>query len=258
MRGMRSTPEWPAPTPITSCRNTGSSTMAPNIAMATMKLVRLARLMTELTKSRGGRIGSAARSSCTMKPPMSGGAAAQYERGNPQGQIDPEHPAPGEIVDEEAAEDRAAHARGCPHAAQVALVTAALARGNDVGDDRLRHADEAAPAQPLQRPGGDELRHVLGDTAQHRRGDENDDGDLQQGAAAIEIAQFAIDRRRRGRGQEICGDDPRQVLEAVELAGDRGQRRSDDALIERRQHHAEQDAAEDDENLTMGEGLAVR
>jgi hypothetical protein len=97
----------------------------------------------------------------------------------------------------------------------------------------------------------------LGEAAQHRRGDENDDGGLQQRAAAVEIAQLAIDRRRGGRGEEVPGDDPRQVLEAVELAGNGRQGGGDDALIERRQHHAEQDAAEDDEDLAMAEGLAA-
>ena len=185
-------------------------------------------------------------------------AAAQDEGSNAQGQIDPEYPAPREIIDEEAAQDRAADARRRPHAAQIALVAAALARRDHVGDDRLRHADEAAAAQPLQGACGDELRHVLRRGAQPRGDDEEGDGGLQQHAAAIEVAQLAVDRRRRGRGQQIGRDDPRQPLEPVELAGDRRQRGGDDALVERRQHHAEQDAAQDDEDLAMREGAVRR
>ena len=43
----------------------------------------------------------------------------------------------------------------------------------------------------------------------------------------------------------MCGDDPRQMLEAAEIADDRRQRSRDDRLVERGEEHAEHERAED-------------
>jgi AcrR family transcriptional regulator len=77
------------------------------------------------------------------------------------GHVDVEHPAPREVVDEEAAEQRAGHRRHCKDGADQSHVAAALARRDDVGDDRLRSDQQTAGAHPLQRAESDQLSHRL-------------------------------------------------------------------------------------------------
>ena len=65
--------------------------------------------------------------------------------------VDVEDPAPREGVDEEAAEQRPGDRGDGEHRADQAHVAAALARRDDVGDDRLRADHQAAGADALQR-----------------------------------------------------------------------------------------------------------
>ena len=74
-------------------------------------------------------------------------------------QVDPEHPAPSQMLGEEAAEHRSADARGREHGAEIALVAPAIARSDDVGDGRMRHGDEAAAAETLEGAKNDQLGH---------------------------------------------------------------------------------------------------
>ena len=67
------------------------------------------------------------------------------------GQVDVEDPAPREVVDEEAAEQRPGDRRDAEHRADQAHVAAALPRRDDVGDDRLRADHEPAGADALDR-----------------------------------------------------------------------------------------------------------
>jgi hypothetical protein len=51
------------------------------------------------------------------------------ERDGADGEVDVEDPTPGEVVDEEAAEERPDHRRDAEHRTEEPLVLAALARG---------------------------------------------------------------------------------------------------------------------------------
>src|SRR5436189_45198 len=104
-----------------------------------MKPIALVVVNTRLRKSASGRLGEAA-----------------------DGEVDVEDPAPGEVVDEEAADQRPDHGRDPEDAAEVALVAAALARRDDVADDRDRRHHQASAAEPLEAAERDQLRHVLG------------------------------------------------------------------------------------------------
>src|SRR5262249_55176627 len=99
--------------------------------------------------------------------------------------------------------------------------------------------------EPLQRPERDQLRHVLADPAERRADEEDHDRRLQDDLAAVEIAELPVHRPRDGRGEEVGGDDPREVLDAAEVADDRRQRRRDDRLVERREEQDEQQRGED-------------
>ena len=79
------------------------------------------------------------------------------EREHADRDVDVEDPPPGERAGEEPAEQRADHTRQAEHSAEQALVTAALARGDDITDRRHRADHEAAAAEPLDRPEHDEF-----------------------------------------------------------------------------------------------------
>lgn len=75
--------------------------------------------------------------------------------------------------------------------------------------------------------------------------DEHGDGELEDALAAEEVAELAVDRQTDGGGQEIGGDRPGHLVEAVQLADDLRERGGDDHLVERcqqqRQHESEED-----------------
>ena len=63
--------------------------------------------------------------------------------------VDPEDPMPREIVCEKPAEHRPEHVRDRHHAREIALVLAALARRDNVGDRRLRYRAQARRRRSL-------------------------------------------------------------------------------------------------------------
>ncbi len=121
-----------------------------------------------------------------------------------------------------AAHQRSGDRGHAPDRRQIALVAAALTRGHDIGDGGLRQRHQAATAQPLQRAEQDQLVQRLRQRAQHRRDDEQADGDRQQLAAPVDVGKLAVDRRGDGRGDQISGDDPGQMPESIQVRGDGG------------------------------------
>ena len=93
--------------------------------------------------------------------PRAEGGRDHGQREEAERQVDVEDPAPREVVDEEAAEQRAGDDRDAEDAAEEALVAAAVARRDEVADDGHRDDDQAAAAEPLDRPERDQLRHRL-------------------------------------------------------------------------------------------------
>lgn len=112
------------------------------------------------------------------------------ERDETDGEVDVEHPAPGELVDEQSAEQRAEHAGRAEHGAEESLVAAAFAGRDDVAHDRHRQHDQPAAAQALERAEADELGHVLGDATEDRADQEDDDGVLEELLAAVLVAEL--------------------------------------------------------------------
>ena len=94
------------------------------------------------------------------------------EREQAQRQVDVEDPAPGEVVDEEPAEERPDHGRDAEDGAEETLVFAPLAWRHDVPDHGHRRHDQAAAADPLEGAERDQLAHVLREPAKStsRRG----------------------------------------------------------------------------------------
>ena len=166
------------------------------------------------------------------------------ERDGSDRHVDVEDPAPREVVDEEPAEQRPGHRRHGEDGPHQAHVPAASPRGDDVGEDRLCPDDEPAGAEPLDRAEDDQLEHRLREPGEHRAHQEDRDRGQEDGLAPEHVAELAVEGRGDGRGEEVGGHDPGEVVEAAELADDRRERRRDDRLVERRQEHAEHERDE--------------
>ena len=168
------------------------------------------------------------------------------QRHDPDRDVHVEDPAPRRVVDEEAAEQRPGDAAHPEDRADHALVAAAIARRDDVADDRLGEDDEPAAAEALQRAEGDELAHALRLPAQRRPDEEDDDRALEDALAPVEVAELAVERRGDRRRQQVAGDDPRELVQAAELGRDGRQRGGDDRPVERGQQDREHERHEDD------------
>ena len=160
--------------------------------------------------------------------------------------VDVEDPAPRQVVDEEAPDERPDDRGDAEDSAEQSLVAAAVARWDDVADDRDRDDDEPSGAEALQGPEDDQLRHVLREPAQHRSDEEDDDRGLDDDLASIQIAELPVQRARDGRREQVRGHDPREVREPAEVADDGRQSSGHDRLVERREEHDEHERAEDD------------
>ena len=182
--------------------------------------------------------------------PRAEGGRDHRERDKAEREVDVEDPAPREVVDEEAAEQRTGDDRDAEHAAEQALVAAAVARRDKVTDDRHRHDEQTAAAEPLDRSERDQLRHALRQPAQRRADQEEHERELEDALAAVEVAELPVQRPDHRRREQIRGHDPREVLEAAEVADDRRQRRRHDRLVERRDEEDEEQRAEDQAPLT--------
>ncbi len=169
--------------------------------------------------------------------------AHREQRQQGQRQVDPEDPAPRQIVGQVAADHRSRHAGDRPHAADIALIAAALAQRHHVGNRRLRHRDQPPAAEPLQDARDDQLRHRLRECARDRREQEQHDRERQHRAPAQYVGQLAVDRRGHRRRDQVGRHDPGHHIEAVQAQGDLGQDHGHDRLLERteqdRQHQAE-------------------
>ena len=185
------------------------------------------------------------------------------ERDRPDRQVDVEDPAPREVVDEEATKQRADDRCESEDATEDALIATTVAWRDDVANGRDRGDDQPTRTKPLNRPVGDQRRHRVGEATQRRTAEKDDDRNLEHELAAVEVAEFAVDRARNRRGEQVGRDDPREVLETAEVSDDRRQGGGDDRLVERREEHHEHQCAEDDahawgRNVGWVNGLAGR
>ena len=170
------------------------------------------------------------------------------ERHHPQRDVDVEDPAPARVAGEESADQRPRDAGHAEHGPEQPHVAAALPRRDDVPDRRLGAYHQAAAAQTLDRPEGDQLGHSLGLPAQPRADQEEHQRPLEHDLAAVEIAELAVQRGDDRDRQQVGGDDPGEVVEPAEVADDRRQRGRDDRLIERRQQHRQHQRPDDDQH----------
>src|SRR4029453_16353858 len=114
------------------------------------------------------------------------GARDDREGDRAEREVDVEDPPPGEVVDEEAAEQRSRDDGDAEHRSEEALVAAAVAWCDEVADDGHRPDDQVAGAEAPNRAERDQLRHGLPRPAQRRADEEDDERDLQDALATVE------------------------------------------------------------------------
>jgi hypothetical protein len=151
------------------------------------------------------------------------------------------------------AQQRAGDAGDAEHGPEVALVAATLPGRDDVADDAEGDGEQAAAADALEGPEGDQLAHGLAQPGKGRPDQEDDDRDLEDQPAPVEVGDLAPQRRGRGRGEQVGGDDPRQLVQPAELADDARQGGADDALVEGEQQHAGHDPGQHEQDLAVRE-----
>ena len=179
-------------------------------------------------------------------PAAGQGDGQDAEGGQAERQVDVEDRAPADVRREEAADERPEDRRDAEDGAEEPGVLAALARRDDVPDRRLRGHHEPAAAEALHRAEGDELRH---DSASPHSAEPMRNTTSAPCSTSLRPSwspELAVERRDDGDGQQVGGDDPREVLEPAEVADDRRQRGRDDRLVQRRQQHDEHEPADDD------------
>lgn len=155
------------------------------------------------------------------------------------GDVDVESPAPVHVVGDESAEQGAADERHRQHDAHHRLDAAALLWGHQHTDDRERPDHQAARAETLDGPEGDELPHALRQAAQHRPDQEEQHGVGVGALVAVEVAELAPEGGGGGHGEQVRRHRPGEVVQAAEIAHDRGQCGAGDLSVERRQEDAE-------------------
>src|SRR5204863_2808854 len=155
------------------------------------------------------------------------------------GNVHVEDPAPAEVVGEIPADGRSDH-RGNPEDAAEDSLKLRAFRGRIQVTDRREHArEEHAAEDSLNAAEGDELRHVLRLPAERGRENETDHSAEKEWLAAEQVAQLAGDRGERGRGDEVGGRDPREVIEAIQVGDDAREGRADDRLVKGREEERE-------------------
>ena len=148
------------------------------------------------------------------------------QRGRADGQVDVEHPAPGRVVDDQAAEGGADDRAGGERRADQALVAAAIARRDDDADRRDREGEEPAGARPLHGASRDELAHALREPAEHRAEQEDRDREDVEQPPPVDVAELPVQRDGDRHREHVGGDHPRVALEAAEVGDDRAAGRS--------------------------------
>ena len=109
------------------------------------------------------------------------------QRRDPQRQVHVEHPAPGRVVDQQPAGERAGDRRRREHRGDVALVAAALARRHQVADRRHGEAHQPARGHSLHRAEGDQHGDVRRQPAGSGRREEHRQRQLEHRLAAAAV-----------------------------------------------------------------------
>ena len=122
-----------------------------------------------------------------------------------EGDLDVKGPAPADRVVDHAAEDATERRAEAKHDVADALPDTALAKGDEVGGDEGGDGGQAAAAHARDDPAEDDDPFVLREAADEVAGTEEDVGEDESGAAAVDVGQLPTQGLERGVGDEVRG-----------------------------------------------------
>ena len=155
--------------------------------------------------------------------------------------VDEEDPPPGEVLDDDPAEERTDEPGDAPHRAEDALHPAALFQVVDVADDGEGRRLHRSGPEPLHGAEGDERADPLREPARHRADEEDGDAGEEHRLAPVEIGELAVDGDRHRRGEQVRGEDPGVVVDAAEIADYGRHGRGDNRHLHRSHRQAEEE-----------------
>ena len=180
-----------------------------------------------------------------------------HHRDHAERDVHPEDHRPVQVFGDGAAERRPKRAGGGVDHREIAVVLAALPGRGDVAQHHHAGRGQAAAAEAVQHAAEDEHENVGRQRADQRAQHVQRDRDQQRDAAAVDVADLAVQRGDRGVGDQVGGDQPRQVVHLAEFAADGRQRARQDGGVERAHEHRQQHAEHHEHGLAVGEGSLV-
>ena len=204
----------------------------------------------------------------SITPVRSRNRDAEDDRGDADGQVDEEHPAPGEVGDQETAQHGADGGRQRGPEGDEAGRPDPFGRREDPVEHGHPDGGHHAAARTLDDAEEHQLGHVLGQTAQRRAEGEDDDGGQEDPLAPEAVAQPARRRDEHGQAHQIGDHDAvHGGRRNVEVAPDGGERDVHDRDVhdvhEHRRHEDDADGdllvhANDGHVLSLFDGLRAK
>ena len=172
-----------------------------------------------------------------------GDGADQRQRHD--GHVDQEHAAPVEVLDQEAAGDRADRDADAGHRRPGGDRLRALLGREDVGQDRERRRHDPCSAETHDRARGDQRRRVRSERRDDGPEPEHGQPGQERALAPEAVAEAAGGEQQTGEDQQVAVHDPLQLARTgVELLADRGQPHVEDGVAHRDQEQREREYAE--------------
>ena len=159
--------------------------------------------------------------------------------------VDEEDPVPVDVVDDQAAGERADRERERRDAGPDADRLAALLRRERRGDDRQRRRVHERRADALHDARADQEAGARREPAGERREREDGEADDEDPPPPVEVGELAAGDHQRRERQRVRGDDPLERGDRdVQVALDRRQRDVHDRVVEHDHEEAERHGRE--------------
>ena len=164
----------------------------------------------------------------------------ERDQHEPEGNVEPEDPLPGDALHDRAADERAERDGQAADAAPGAERDTAAIRRHRGREDRQRERQHDRAAEPLDRAGRDQLVRRPGERGQGRAAGEDRKADREEPPAAEAVAERGAGEEQDGEGEGVGVHHPLEPGQArVEVMTDHGQCGRHDEVVERR--HEERD-----------------
>ena len=179
-------------------------------------------------------------------------ARGERQRDDADRQVDEEDPAPGDVVDEPAAEDRAQDRAEQHRDADDAHHAADALRAGGAGEDRHAERHQHAAAEALQHAEGDQRLRRPGEARERRADEEEGDREHVEPLGAEAVGGPAGERDHGRQRERVAGRRPTGSSSAgVEVSRERVDGDVDDRHVEDRHDRAEHDDGGDEEQRAV-------